>query len=496
MSQSRRPSPRGALLALAALVVGSLLVLGNPLTTAPAVAAALLAVHHHRGGATTGPRPSLRAEHGSILVEVMVGTMLLAMTTAAVLDGLDGAQKVGRQNKDRSTGATLVQQDLERMRAMPPSVLANLDQTRSVAVANVTYTVTSRTELVRDSSGLVSCTSEDEEAEYFKLTSTVSSPASTDEPVTGSSLLTPPPGIFGDDTGTAAVKITDRDGLPLTGVTVDLEGSSFLTATTNAAGCAIFAFIDAGEWTAEVDGGLITWSGEAPARSEVTVAAGKTSLTQIELDEPASLRASFVAPNGSPALWEEISVSNAKLPNGLRIFPDTTPATSTDATNLFPFHDGYGVYAGSCEANNPAVWDSDYFATSGFGFADLDPGDVLEPVTVQVPLLHVTAKRSNDTAFDRVRVYVQQIDDEDFDCEEVIYDSFEINGTYTSYTFDIPVPFGNYEVCAAVRASSNWRRKFTGTSGMPANRDFTEPPLEQSVTMNVPTSGSSGQCDP
>jgi type II secretory pathway pseudopilin PulG len=85
----------------------------------------------------------LAGESGSIMIEVVVGTVLLALTTAAVLDGLDGAQDTGRKNKDRSTSATLAQQDLERLRSLPPTILANLHQTRAVTVAGVTYTVSS-----------------------------------------------------------------------------------------------------------------------------------------------------------------------------------------------------------------------------------------------------------------------------------------------------------------------------------------------------------------
>lgn len=440
-----------------------------------------------------------RSERGSVMVEVLIGTLLLALTTAAVLNGMDGTQRTALRNKDRSVSATLAQQDLERLRSLPPTVLSNLDQTRTVTLAAVPYTVRSLTEWVRDTSGVVSCTSDQTDAEYLKLSSTVTSPSGPDRPVTATSLLAPPPGAFGDDTGTAAVKLTDRDGQPLSGVAVDLEGSSFYSGTTNDAGCAVFGFIAAEEWLAEVDGGLVTWSGETPAQSQITVADGKTGLTQIELDQPASIRASFVDPAGAATQWKSIAVANAKLPNGFKPFPVGEMADSKDADNLFPFHDGYGVFAGSCEANNPAVWDGDYFATSGYGFAAPDPGVLVAPVQVVVPRVRVIVKRADSSAFANVRIYVRQIDD-DYDCEAVVYNSGEIPGSHpgAGYSFTVPVPFGNYEVCGAIRATAGgtWRRKLTGTSGQPANPDRTEPPLDPAaITINVPTSGSSGECN-
>jgi Tfp pilus assembly protein PilV len=428
----------------------------------------------------------LAAESGSIMIEVLVGTVLLALTTAAVLDGLDGAQKTGLENRNRSAAATLAQQDIERMRSMPPSVLANLAQTRIATVAGVSYTVVSQASWVRDASGLVSCTTDSTEAEYLRLSATVTAPASSDAPVTATSLLTPPPGSFDDDTGTAAVKLTDRDGQPWEGVTVDLDGPSSLSATTNEAGCAIFAFVEADEWIGEVDGGLVGWNGESPAQSPVTVAANKTSLTQIQVDDPASLRATFVAPSGVATQWGSISVANAKLPNGYKSFESGTVASSTDADSLFPFHDGYGVFAGTCEANNPAIWDSDYFETSGYGLVQLDPGDLIEAVQVVVPMLTVRVKQGGVAVNAQVSVTQR---DPAYDCDATIVNT-GANGIGSDGSIDIAVPFGHYRVCAAYGG----RRQRTASSGTPLDPNLTVAPLVKAVDMTVPTSGGSGSC--
>lgn len=490
-------------LAIPALAVVGLLILGHPLTSAPAAAALILWAGRRSPRARRRlprGRPALTSERGSVMVEVLIGTLLLALTTATVLNGMDGTQETALRNKDRSVSATLAQQDLERLRSLPPTVLSNLDQTRTVTVAGVPYTVRSLTQWVRDASGVVTCTSDQTDSEYLKLSATVTSPSGRDRPVTATSLLAPPPGAFGADTGTAAVKLTDRDGKPLVGVGVDLEGPSFHSGRTNDAGCAVFGFIPAEEWLVEVDGGLVTWSGETPAQSEITVAPGKTGLSQIELDRPASIRASFVDPAGTATQWGSISVANSKLPNGFKPFPSATLGTSKDADNLFPFHDGYGVFAGTCEANNPAVWDSDYFQTSGYGFAAPAQGELLEPVRIVIPRVRVDVKRSGGSNFSQVQIYVRQVD-YNYDCDSVVYNSGVIVGspTFASYSFTVPVPFGNYQVCAAIRASSfsGWRRKLTGPSGPPANADRTEPPLDPSdpITLTVTTGGSSsGDC--
>lgn len=439
-------------------------------------------------------RKRLAAERGSVLIEVLVGTILLALTTAAVLDGLDGAQRTGLENKNRSAAATLAQQDIERLRSLPPTVLANLSQTRTVTVGGIDYTVVSSASWVRDASGLVSCTTDETEAEYMKLSSTVTAPASADRPVTETSLLTPPLGAFDDDTGTAAVKLTDRDGEPLSDVTVDLEGPSLHSATTNDVGCAIFAFVEADEWTASVDGDLVTWNGESPAESEVTVAAGKTGLTEIQLDDPGSLRASFVTPSGAPSQWSSISVANAKLPNGYKSFTPGAMAASKDAGSLFPFQDGYGVFAGTCEANNPAVWDSDYFETSGYGFVLLDPGDLLKTVQVVVPQLTLTVQRTGSN-IDGAQIYAKQVDTT-YDCDSVVYNSGVVTfAAVASKEFQIPLPFGRYQLCVATRHSgSTWRHRLTNSSSNPTHVSLRTAPLAQSRTIDTSGGSNNNNC--
>lgn len=84
------------------------------------------------------------------MIEVIVGALLLGITTLAILDGLDGAQRQGRANKERSVSATLAQQDIERLRAFPIPSLSNYRETRAVNVQGVPYTVSSRADWVRD----------------------------------------------------------------------------------------------------------------------------------------------------------------------------------------------------------------------------------------------------------------------------------------------------------------------------------------------------------
>jgi Tfp pilus assembly protein PilV len=451
-------------------------------------------------------RLRLSAEDGSLLIEVMVGAIVLAITTHAVLSGLEGAADTGLKNRQRSAGATLAQQDIERLRAFPVTALSNYRETRTVDLNGVPYSVTSRTDWVRDSAEL-SCTDSTPEAEYLKITSTAQPPNDPERAVTEVSLLTPAPGAFADTAGTAAVRITGRTGLPVpAGTDVSISGPSSATASTNSLGCAVFDFVPAGSYTIDVPG-YVTWTGESG--STMTVVAGKSTLNSLEMEPPASLRAQFELPPGAPAtatqaLWSSMTVTNAKLPGGAAEFTAASPVTSIDGTGLFPFLDGFGVYAGTCSRNNPAFHQSNYYSVSGGkGTVQLDPGDLLKSVQVQMGTVRITVRSpsSGNPVISGALVTLRQ-DDNATGCNRDLLmasGTTDANGLAT-----FVVPFGTYRVCASglVGSTTRFRQSTTnGGSGAPAH-PIVRPRSSQawSTSMNpsgtatLPNSGSSGAC--
>jgi type II secretory pathway pseudopilin PulG len=432
------------------------------------------------------------SQQGSLLVEVMVGALVLGITTLAVLTGLDGAQDSGARNKSRSEYSALAQQDIERLRSQPITALSNYNETRTVRVGNVDYTVTSETEWVRDASGVVSCTDDNTQAEYMKVSSTVTSPNDTQQtPTKETTLLTPAPGAFSATSGTAAVLLTDRDANPLPGVGVALSGPGSFSDTTNSLGCAIFGYIPSGTYSAQVSSG-VTWASQLPASAPVTVNAGRTSLTAIEVEEPASLRAHFKSPSGANTEWSRITVAHAKLPAGFLNFPDdsaTTPVSSIDAGDLFPHQDGYGVYAGSCELNNPAVWDSDYYQPGGLGYIELDPADDLKSVDVLMPSLRMSVTKTTSVAR-RVRVTVTQIDAPE--CTEKLVDTTVAPNTSALVEISLSLPFGRYRVCVDDGVNRKTSSSFSASTSTPQHHNLT-PGQALDVTDPVDMTNSTGR---
>jgi hypothetical protein len=420
-----------------------------------------------------------------MLIEVIFGALLLGIATTAILTGLDGAQETGRKNKNRSVAATLAQQDIERLRAMPVSALTSFHQTRGVDVNGVGYTVKSDTDWVSDSTGVISCSDETKQADYLKVTSTVSSPASAAQAVVESTLLAPAAG-----TGAVVVQLTNRDGVVRPSTTVALSGATFsATQQTNALGCAIFGAVPSGNYTARAPTGLVSWASVNPATSAVTVATGKTSVVQMELESPASLRATFVKPNGAPAsptaTWGVISAAHGKLPGGQKVFTGAA-GTSLIAGGLFPHRDGYGVYAGGCKANNPINWDADYFQPGGPGYVQLEPGDVNKAVNVVMAAPRVSVRRSSGSGTWTGHARLDETDDTALGSTCTARGALQTNssGTSSTKTMDFAVPFGTYDVCA----DDNSRRKTVSVILSPSS------PAPTPVTVDLTTGTSSGRC--
>ena len=416
-------------------------------------------------------RSRLRAERGSALIEVLVGCVVLAVATAGILNGIDGAQSVGAKNKARSVQATLAQQDIERMRSMPVASLDNFTQTRTLNVAGADYTVVSRTDWVSDKAGVVNCSNTGAKAEYLKLTSTVTSAATGAKTVTETGLLTPAVGALSTTTGSATVQLTDRNGLAVpSGVPVNLTGASSQSATTNSLGCAVFGFIPVGSYNITIPG-YVTMASSSPATSTMQVYTGRATFTPMQVERSASLRANFVQPSGgnmtaSQVIWDRITVKNTNLIGGEKTFTRASKATSVDATDLYPFLDGVGVYAGDCAANDPSLYSTNYFNPSATrGWTALNPGDALRAVNVEMPMLRVTVRRTSlsTPTFVSSKVMLTPLDT---GCTVTATQSAGPFTGVASRVMDIAAPFGRYTLCASNRTNatdSTTARRITTT---------------------------------
>jgi Tfp pilus assembly protein PilV len=426
----------------------------------------------------------ISGEAGFALVEALVGAVVLIVIAVATLGAIDRAQSTSAFAKNRSVAAALAEQDQARLRGLPTASLStyriNHTASRVVTVNGLNYTVASTVDWVHDSTGATpSCSaSETTQADYLKLTSTVS--ANAIKPVTLTSLSAPPL-AYSSSRGTLVVKVADgaTPAQPVPDVSVSITGPTSMSDTTNSLGCAVFSFIPAGDYTVEIfKDGWVDEAGTTNPEKSKTVVGGALATLPFTYDSAGKVTVKFETNTGSsnfPSRGWTTSGFHTQVP-GTQLRPFSVAATaapqaSLDMTNLFPFRTAYKIFAGQCASSNPenAIPSSTWFTTGpGSGDAIIVAPGGTGTVTVFQPALKLTV-RNGSSALANANVVLTPTDTA---CTthlvlstdtsgRVNKGSFDFGSPYGTVAYDPGVPFGRYNLCVdAVAGSPATRRKY------------------------------------
>jgi Tfp pilus assembly protein PilV len=448
-------------------------------------------------------RPELSAEHGVTLVETLISAAILVAVFIGVLASLDTSAHTAAINRSRTVAAALAEQDLERLRALPAVTLASYDKPpRTVKSGTVDYTVASTSEWVHDASGApASCASDGERADYIRITSTVTSNVvgKRVKPVQMSSLVAPRVGSFGANQGTLGVQLKNELGAPVTSMPVTIAGPVTQTDATNELGCAVFGHIAAGAYNVTVSRpGWVDVSGNQTLSHATNVSAGTKQTVSLQYAQAASVTVSFdteVHGSKQSATSPALTVANAGLPTGSRVFKPAAASASITASGLYPFPDGYAFFSGGCATSDPEAFVTDYFSTNP-GFLTVGAGGSAS-VTVREPAfnLRVTRGPNANSAAPLKEAYVVITSAEPGCADKYIFDGVNPNGTLP----EPGLPFGKYRICADDRNTGvtvNNRRFATMdlvVSDKPAGLD-TETNGDPKTKLWVNPSGVKGYC--
>ena len=307
-------------------------------------------------------------QDGYSVVELLVAVTVFALVFAAVSIGIGRALEVNRGNRNRSAAAYLAARQLEEVRAKAFSSVA-LGRTTCVYTTTscnlpAPYTVVQ--DVAWASPGTTSTTCDvpatsGASLAYKRVTVTVTWPDMNGvAPVTSQTLLTPPGGSYDPNDGHILVQAFDRDALPLAGRTVSITGPESASQVTSSDGCAFFAYLDPGTYTATFSiSGFVDRQGNQPATQSVGVTASRITKVQFDYDEAATLSVGPVAP--SLAVIPSgiaMTVANSNLTVGTKSFSQaaTGSGTTRSITPLFPYASGYQVWAGDCADADPATY--------------------------------------------------------------------------------------------------------------------------------------------
>ncbi len=98
-------------------------------------------------------RSRLAAEDGMTIVEVIVTALMVGLISLTLV-GLDAAGKATADQRRRAQAFGVAQADQERIKGLSGDQLANLNQTRTVTLDGIAYSVTSAGQFLSQSAGV------------------------------------------------------------------------------------------------------------------------------------------------------------------------------------------------------------------------------------------------------------------------------------------------------------------------------------------------------
>lgn len=313
---------------------------------------------------------------GTTLVELLVAIFVFGLIAAAVGANLAQGLDLTRTNRQRSVAANLAAQELDVVRNTPATSVTLGLVTSMQNVDSTAYTLRRTSRWVRQNATAGACDGGSGSRQaYLRVSVDVTwSRMSGIDPVSSDTLIFPKVGSFNRNTGAIAVKVRDRAATPKSDVQVAVVGpGGTFSQTTGDDGCAYFAFLAPGTYTASVSSpGYVDFVGRPVPSVQVGSIVGTTTAASFDYDKKAQLVFAIQGADSShppvPGLPVRLGNSNGAFPYGVTgAYPGS--GTTATAQPLFPFASGYTAWAGDCADADPGV------SNRGAAFTS-DPGAV------------------------------------------------------------------------------------------------------------------------
>lgn len=394
------------------------------------------------------------------MIELMVSMTILALVSASFAYGLELAMSVTREDRARVQATNLAARELEIVRnefgasktaptalgavseATNPHPLPGGTAGQPLNLDGLDFTVVRTVEWLPAGTGTSPCDG-GSAVTYPSLGVNVRvswEENGTERDVESNTVLTPPKGTLATIQGFIAAKVLGADGTGVSSLPVDITGpGGAQTRVTAGDGCAVFALTTVGNYTVILDEpGYVSFDGQASTSKPATVTAGSIQVVPFSYDAAATLTLEYVIPDGTgfaePTPPPSVTLFNASLPTmGKKVVNSGT----TTVTGLWPFPDGYSVWAGTCTVNDPAT-------TGGQRAAPVtpDPGET-ETAEVELKPLVVTFRDDEDLPIANTNVVATTVDSSG--CKET---TFALGKTDSEGVLRAALPYGQWTLTA------------------------------------------------
>jgi prepilin-type N-terminal cleavage/methylation domain-containing protein len=415
-------------------------------------------------------------ESGMTLIELMIATLVFAMISAGTMVALGGALNLNRNDRNRSIGASLAAARMDELRSTEFEDIVIGQDTVTKMVDEVPYLITTDTEWSSINADTSACDAPAESSagpRVLRATVRVKwANMSGVKPVTSQTVIAPPIGTYDPLTGHIAVKVVNRLGEGTGGhdVTITRSGGFSDTLTTTEEGCAFFAGLTPGDYTASLNTpGYVDKSLTSAPVQAVGVNEGLASNLTFLYDEEGSLELHLMAEDGyaTPAGIEASIFNTLLLPSATKVYSNS--GSILTIPGLFPFSDGYEAWGGACTDADP-IGERPFQGTRFYPDAQREPSIVFEPGATgvgNIMLKSVDIEVVNGLGMPQIGRSVQavHVTDPDYGCPGP--KTLTLPGTTDSTgQLKVAMPYGH------------WEFRVTGASPSPL---WPQPVLDPSV---------------
>lgn len=432
------------------------------------------------------------AESGFALIEVVISGVVAVVAAAGVMTLMQATVDSAADQRTRSQSYAIAQEDQARLRATRIPLLRNLNETRSVTVGKVTYTVKSTGKFVNDVSESVTCGSGNSTEDYVKIASEVSwENMGPIKPTVIRSIISPPSNSLNPSTGTLVFEARTSRNVALNGIGVSSVSGPGTFSGTTLSGCKVFLEQTAGLYKLRVSGGasgVVDVDGSLlPYEKALTVNPQTTTTVDLLLDSPGSVPINFIVNNyenkTQAANPGSVLVYNSGMTTAKKF---TFTGSSKTFTGLFPFESADSFYPGTCTESAPTS------GTIGIVNVAVPVNGTASTQTLTMPALLVNVQKNGSTSgANGAKVFVT---------------TEECGGSTREYTTSTvstkegrisapELPWGTYSVCAYIGISERVGTRTETVYHQVELAAFDVKTAKTEQTINIQSSSPKGKCE-
>ncbi len=403
-----------------------------------------------------------QSSDGFTVIELMVALVILALVSTSFSYGLQLALSVTREDRARVQATNLAARELEIVRnefgasKSAPTTLGAVSEVTNphplpggtsgqpLNLDGTDFTVVRIVEWLPAGTGTSPCDG-GSAVTYPSLGVNVRvswGENGSERHVESNTVLTPPKGTLATIQGFIAAKVFGADGEGLASLPVDITGpGGGQTRVTAGDGCAVFALTTLGNYTVILDEpGYVSFDGQPTTSKPTTVTAGSIQIVPFSYDAAATLDLEYVITDGvgteyqQPAPPPSVTLFNASLPT---MGKQEVASGTITVTGLWPFPDGYSVWAGTCMLNDPAT-------TGGARATPVTP-EPGETLTAEVELKPLTVTFLDDDDQPLANTAVEATILDTTGCEET---EFDLGSTDENGVLKASLPYGQWTLLA------------------------------------------------